>query len=93
MTRSQAKNGGITLRDDPKKITVLQVIEAVEGPIALNICMIGPDECDRQDTCAMCNVWTEAQSNLVDVLGKYTLSDIALGKDAFRLIQNQKTAV
>ena len=66
----RGKNGGITLRDDPKKITVLQVIEAVEGPIALNICMIGPDECDRQDTCAMCNVWAEAQSNLKNLKEK-----------------------
>lgn len=75
----RGKNGGIRLGLDADKITMLDIIEAVEGPMALNKCLKDPNECDLKDLCLMCSVWSEAQRELKAVLEKYTLKDIANG--------------
>ncbi len=75
----RGKNGGIRLGTAPEDLSMLDIIEAVEGPIALNLCLKEPNECDLKDLCAMCGIWSEAQMELKKVLGKYSLKDIANG--------------
>ncbi len=60
--------GGITLAQPASDITLLDIVEAVEGPISLNLCTMRPSGCDRERTCPMCDVWQEAQSQLVELL-------------------------
>ena len=43
--------GGITLSRAPEDITLLEVIEAIDGPVALNSCFIRPGECPRESYC------------------------------------------
>ena len=73
----RGKNGGIRLGRDPDKLSILDIVEAVEGPMALNICLKEPNECDLKDICSMCSVWSEAQIALMAVLRKYSLTDMA----------------
>ena len=73
---TRGKYGGIMLDIDPEKITMFDIIEAVDGPLALNLCMEGPDLCDIIDLCPMYDIWSEAQASVNKVLKQYTLKDI-----------------
>jgi Rrf2 family protein len=73
ITPVRGKHGGYLLARDPGQITVLEVIEAVEGPLALNLCQHNPPKCDRED-CALRGLWTELQNAMRDKLGTMTLA-------------------
>ncbi len=73
---ARGRYGGIRLDIDPEKVTMFDIIEAVDGPLALNLCLEGPDFCDRIDLCPMCDIWWEAQASVNKVLKQYSLKDI-----------------
>lgn len=75
--------GGFTLGRTPDAISIRQVIEAVEGPLALNQCLL-PSACEDMPHCPMSQVWMEAQSAVEDVLGRYSLADIARSRELRR---------
>ncbi|MHB9111101.1 MAG: RrF2 family transcriptional regulator [Thermoleophilia bacterium] len=53
VTTHRGVGGGITLSRPPETITLLDVVEAIEGPVALNSCFIRPGECPRESYCAI----------------------------------------
>ena len=59
--------GGVTLARAPQDISLLEVVEAIDGPIMLNECVNGSFECSQVD-CPMHNIWVEAQQDLVQRL-------------------------
>ncbi len=62
---SRGARGGVTLAREPKDITLLEVIEAIDGPIQLNEC-VGEDAlCSFDEDCPLKPVWSEAQTELV----------------------------
>lgn len=69
--------GGLMLSRRPRDITMLDVVEAMEGPVALNICTSDPEWCSRMGTCSAHRVWGEANKLLRDYLGSKTLEDMA----------------
>ena len=69
-------NGGFELTSAPEKITLLEVVEAIDGPIALNVCVSNQD-CERRPGCAAHPVWLEAQQAVVGVLKSATLAKLA----------------
>jgi len=52
-------NGGVWLARPAHEITLLQVIEAIDGPITFNRCNRKPSECERSRTCSVHSVWAE----------------------------------
>ena len=60
VTAVRGKKGGYMLARDPRRITLLDVVEAVEGPIHLNFCQEDPPDCDRED-CRIRPLWTDLQ--------------------------------
>ena len=52
-------NGGVRLARPAREITLLQVIEAIDGPITFNRCNRNPSECDRSRTCPVHSIWFE----------------------------------
>ncbi len=58
-------------------ITMKQVIEALEGPIALNRCLLRQGECDEEEGCPLHEVFEEAQEKFPEVLDKTTIEDLA----------------
>jgi Rrf2 family protein len=65
---SRGARGGVTLAREPKDITLLEVIEAIDGPIMLNECVNGNSVCTFDDDCPLRPVWCEAQEELVNRL-------------------------
>ena len=56
--------GGVTLARAPEDITLLEVVEAIDGPILLNECVNGNHNCSLT-TCPMRSIWRGAQEDLV----------------------------
>jgi Rrf2 family protein len=73
----RGSGGGFYLAKSPGKITMKEVIEALEGPIAINRCLIRKGTCDEEEECPLHEVWGRAQQNLLDVLDKTTMEDLA----------------
>jgi Rrf2 family iron-sulfur cluster assembly transcriptional regulator len=69
--------GGFALARPAADITMREVIEAVDGPIALNQCVLWPEDCARSGDCQVHVAWMRAQSQLMDVLDSVTLSSLA----------------
>jgi Rrf2 family protein len=76
MVSNRGARGGFALARGPKEITIKDVLEAIEGPTALNHCLLHEDRCKRADGCYMARVWREAQKGLLDVLEKTRISDV-----------------
>lgn len=62
---SRGARGGVTLAREPKEITLLEVIEAIDGPIQLNECVGEDGACAFDSDCPLKPVWCEAQDELV----------------------------
>ena len=62
---SRGARGGVRLARKPKNITLLQVIEAIDGPIRLNECADGNGICSFEGNCPMQLVWCDAQNELI----------------------------
>jgi Rrf2 family protein len=69
--------GGFMLGRPPEKITLLEVVEAVEGPVIPNRCVTGGDECERNSTCNVHPVWLAVQTKIRDILSTVTLQELA----------------
>jgi len=65
---SRGARGGVRLAHKPKNITLLQVIEAIDGPIRLNECADGNGICSFEGNCPMQLVWCDAQNELITKL-------------------------
>ena len=68
--------GGYTLARLPDQISFYDVIEALEGPIAVNVCMDEELSCDQLPRCAMVGVWSEIQQKVTEVFTRTTLADL-----------------
>lgn len=69
-------DGGYTLARSPSEISFQDIIEALEGPIAVNVCMDQHLSCDHLPRCTMVGVWNEVQRKVVDVFAHTTLADL-----------------
>ena len=65
---SRGARGGVTLAREPKDITLLEVIEAIDGPIQLNECVANSGTCTFDENCPLRPVWCDAQEELVSRL-------------------------
>ncbi len=65
--------GGIALSRLAEAITLLDIFEAIEGPVCLNPCILRPEECARSRTCASLGFWDQMQSMIVGELGRASL--------------------
>ena len=70
-------NGGFELTSSPEKVTLLDVVEAIDGPIELNVCVAASQGCGRQSWCAAHLVWMEAQQAMTGVLKSATIVRLA----------------
>ena len=69
--------GGFTLRKPAHKITMREIIEALEGPIALNRCLLRKGECEVEKNCPLHPVWEEMRKHFLEMLESTTMEDLA----------------
>lgn len=74
--------GGIKLMVDPEKISIRDIVELIEGPVAITRCLLGDGGCSHQETCPLHPVWERAQEAMLAVLSETTLANVADSKCA-----------
>ena len=74
--------GGYQLARKADTVTFRDIIEAVEGPITLNVCTDGSSSCALQPTCRMYRVWEKGQRVLLEVFSDTSLAEIAASRPA-----------
>ncbi len=72
--------GGFILARPASRITLREVVEAVEGPIVPNRCLMGKGTCVRDDTCSVHPVWRKVQNEVTAILDGITLEELVRGK-------------
>ena len=77
---SRGARGGVTLARAAKEISLLDVVEAIDGPILLNECVGDPDDCVFSDDCLVHPIWVEVQESLVKRLHETKFDQLASKK-------------
>ncbi|MBE9474744.1 MAG: Rrf2 family transcriptional regulator [Chloroflexi bacterium] len=65
---SRGARGGVSLARSPEEISFLEVVEAIDGPILINECVLDESACVFGETCALRPVFCDAQADLVNRL-------------------------
>ncbi len=71
---SRGARGGVSLAKPPEEISVLDVIEAIDGPVLLNECASNPANCTFGDSCPLQQIWSETRQELVGRLSSATFA-------------------
>jgi len=68
--------GGYMLARSPDAISFYDVIEAIEGPVAVNACLDQHLGCDQLPRCTMVGVWSEVQRRVIEVFTSTKIADL-----------------
>jgi len=74
---SRGARGGVSLARGPENISLLDVVEAIDGPIMLNECVTDSGACTFSQDCPMRPIWCEAQKDLIERLKNTNFLEIA----------------
>ena len=69
--------GGFEMLPRGRQASVLEVVEAIDGPIRLNVCVQHGPSCSRKSWCPAHPVWQLAQAAMIDVLRSASIADLA----------------
>jgi Rrf2 family protein len=72
--------GGFSLAKQARDISVLEVMEAIEGKMYVNICVADKKKCSFSKHCPTHSVWVAAQAKFAEVLKKANFEDLARQK-------------
>ena len=64
--------GGFFLLKNPDEVTLLELIQAQEGPLYLNQCLTQEGACERDVFCPVHGAWREIRAELTSTLSRYT---------------------
>ena len=70
-------SGGYRLQADLEQVSLLQLIEAVEGPTDDQKCVLRGSECPAVELCAIHEAWIPARNALLEKLGATTIAEIS----------------
>ena len=68
--------GGVRLARPPEEIKVIEIVEALEGPLALNQCLIENNFCEFIGECGMHRIWAKTQAAMAEVLRQHDLTHL-----------------
>lgn len=71
--------GGYTLVADLADISILAVIEAIEGPTDSGRCVLANRPCSDEGSCALHVAWTRARAELLRELDAVSVAEASLG--------------
>jgi Rrf2 family protein len=70
-------NGGYVLARDPARISIVDVVEALEGPISITPCEKG-DDCQQLQTCSVRDPLLKIKAKVVRILGDTSIYELAM---------------
>jgi Rrf2 family protein len=69
-------NGGCTLTAPPNEISLLRIVETIEGPVELHVCLTDASTCGRSPCCSFRSVLAGLQTEVVRALGSVNIADL-----------------
>ena len=81
------RSGGYQLMRPPENISLLEIVEAVIGPIGVVECVRYPEECMQSDGCECRTLWELVNCRITDVLAEYSLDDLASREGVVRMTE------
>ena len=82
VTTYRGAGGGVSLASPASEISLLHVIEALDGPVRLNRCVIEPGACPRDGHCPVHHIWAKAQTELTTLLSGATFDELVNTEEA-----------
>ena len=76
ITSSRGANGGYSLTKLPQKITLKNIIEALEGPVKITECVDNPKTCCKHKKCPSRKIWCKLKKTITKTLEETTLKDL-----------------
>jgi len=73
---SRGVNGGFALARPGNEINLLEIVEAVEGPLHLTMCSGQDEGCEHSGECPAAPVWFSVQENMKQILSTTTLENL-----------------
>jgi Rrf2 family protein len=74
----RGQSGGFEILAAGREASIRAVIEAIDGPICLNICLISGASCSRKSFCPAHPIWASAQEAMLGVLNTARVADLAV---------------
>jgi len=75
----RGQSGGFQISPRGRLASMLEVIEAIDGPICLNVCLISGRSCGRKAHCPAHPIWARAQMAMLEVLSGALVAELAAG--------------
>ena len=72
-------NGGYSLGRGIDKISVLEIIESLEGPTVSGVCVLAEQPCNENSHCALHHSWLKARTQLLKELDKTSVAESLAG--------------
>lgn len=83
----RGQSGGFQISQRGRIATMRDVIEAIDGPIRLNVCLMSGRSCQRSAHCVAHPVWAEAQQAMLEVLSRSTMTELASNSCPGKFVQ------
>ncbi|RKY46510.1 MAG: hypothetical protein DRP91_03265 [Candidatus Neomarinimicrobiota bacterium] len=72
--------GGYILAKKPSQITIKEIVQSIEGPIAIVECVASSEYCNRSNNCVPNKLWKKLNEQISDTLETITLEDLMLNR-------------
>ena len=77
LTSVKGPKGGFGLARRPEDITLMEVVEAVDGTEEFTRCAVGLAECSDTSPCPLHDTWKPLKTSITDYMSEQTLADLA----------------
>jgi Rrf2 family protein len=77
----QGTNGGYVLARDPRTISALEVIRAIEGPLFITSCNSSTKACNQHTKCTVREPLQKVSRTIEEVLGRLTVWELREGTE------------
>ena len=82
LVSQQGTNGGYVLARDPRTISALEVIRAIEGPLFITSCKSSTKACGTHSKCTVREPLQKVSRTIEEVLGRLTVWELREGAEA-----------
>lgn len=72
----QGRQGGFMFAKNINEITLLEIVDSIDGLDSINGCILGYETCAFNHSCPMHEIWEETKRKVIDTLSKTSLKDI-----------------
>lgn len=73
----RGSRGGVKLIKSPEELTIADVLQAIEGTLALNVCLAEGNNCPNNNICRVRSILGRTQNAMIQELSKETFADLA----------------